>query len=501
MSWYSETSIIPGHIPLIAQGRVENGVGVYKEAYIQKCNEAGFNILNHGLADYDRVIGSCKISQKYNMKLFMRFGFNKNNVYVGGNTTEELNKILPNYKTWQELKTTWVNCITSLLNDSLTSIPDPLDTVIGCMLDDEPVVSYFWGLSMVSHEIWNVYRAIRPSVIPFIFCNLLPDITIGKTSTDLDTQLDRLSGGLNKVQSYLPGYSRVSSYEDFVNQYQDLVNPTVLSFDSYPFKETIDGKPIASSMKRFFSSLIAYNNQLNEQRISFWSTVCCCKFEFNDRSGIIPSPTLGRLRFAAFASLLFGAKGISFWGVTPQDTTDGTPYESPFIIENKTNFLLTSTYYSLKTLNSQIKCFEEILLNSEIMSTVVTKTPPYITDISEIPGLILQRATYGIVASITGDRTGNINIDSNNDYIGGNIGFIVSHILGKEYLYNFIVSMDEKNSQSATFRFAIKNVDLLEPVDMSSHWSSLSSFDVNSGIHLTFSPGDIKIFRTPINTI
>ena len=257
-----------------------------------------------------------------------------------------------------------------------------------------------------------------------------------------------------------------------------MFNPPFIAFDAYPFRE--DKNQQKSSMRSFFNSLIYFQSRKAENGKDFWSTVLTQ--EITDKLGNhYSAPTIGRIRFGAFISLLYGATGLQFFRFFQEEDNNDESYNAAPV---NSYGIKTQTFNYLKTVVQQIKKIEGIILSTKIALTAVTKAPP-LADLTEIPGIKkMRKYNFGVIKKISEETS----------------GFILSHMYNSKYNYIFVVSMNEVKVQTSRFEFQqIEDVEIYENIGsiLDEGWCPVSDQSIKNGRYISFAPSDMVIFRYP----
>ena len=484
MPWYPVSDPISGKLPLIAVGRLNDASGSFSKKYYNLVKDAGLNIVQNGLYSFGHIKQSFLNAKESGVKFFVRFGCP--NVKVSDYSfnpptaaaMEELSKCNPKASIWTETYDNWTSALSQLLDYREECLAngemDPLDLIAGYMIVDEPNAGQMWALSKISHIIWDIFmRKGRLSKLPFVFGNLYPNISGGPSSSAESSALLRYSGGLNKATNYLDGYEVINSYEDYINLYSSLINPPLLSFDAYPFRQDVSDSK--DSMTSFFKSLLSFEKIKKEKGLNFWSTILCCRVISTDGKRDHGIPTVGRMNFAAFVSLLYGAKGLTFWPFVLPDDNENEKYSDAPLTKSGDK---TMIYSYLQSVIPQIHRVEEIFLSSTIALTAVTKTPPQ-TELKDLPGIMVWTSAnnFGAFESLESDG----------------LGFVVAHLYNSSYNYLAVVNMDADKAQTGKFKFREVALEIME----TNNWVKLTQEEVTGGKEIRFNSGSIQIFRYP----
>ncbi|MGN0238216.1 MAG: hypothetical protein ACI4AK_09080, partial [Lepagella sp.] len=110
------------------------------------------------------------------------------------------------------------------------------------------------------------------------------------------------------------GYS--NSYSDYLEEFINKFNPSILSYDYYPVYYELDKlgnpKPIEVNTTSFYQALEIYLQKSKQHGIPFWAHCLCLKHDV-DKKRFFIYPTVGMMRFEAFSALAYGAQGVVYW--------------------------------------------------------------------------------------------------------------------------------------------------------------------------------------------
>lgn len=158
----------------------------------------------------------------------------------------------------------------------------------GYFVADEPGASQFnYFASIVAH-----LRQLDPQHVSYI--NLLPSYNSNATL-------------------------QANSYQQYLSQYMDAVNPSILSYDFSPFRTFGD-------LPDYFRNLAIISHTAKQAGIPFLTIVQAASWDPEVRV-----PTANELRYQTYTTLVYGAQGIShyvYWAAGHQGgmaLVDGTP--------------------------------------------------------------------------------------------------------------------------------------------------------------------------------
>lgn len=178
--------------------------------------------------------------------------------------------------------------------------------VMGYYLRDEPTAAWFKGLATVA----AAFRKLDPHRWPYI--NLFPNCA---SRQQLGT----------------------STYEEYLEEFVRTCRPPILSYDNYWFM-----LPRAQEQRLFWLNLEQMRRCSHEHQIPFWNIILSLG------AIIYREPTAADVRLQAFASLAYGAAGISYFMYFTADV--GNFRRGP--VDQFGNE--TPTWYDVQNVNLQI---------------------------------------------------------------------------------------------------------------------------------------------------
>lgn len=99
----------------------------------------------------------------------------------------------------------------------------------------------------------------------------------------------------------LPTYGPNPSYTDYLTTYIETVNPNFLSYDHYALMDN------GTLREGYFQNLEAMRDAAIKHNLPFWNIV------LGNRHFTYAKPTLDTLRFQAYTTLAYGAKGLAYF--------------------------------------------------------------------------------------------------------------------------------------------------------------------------------------------
>ena len=197
------------------------------------------------------------------------------------------------------------------------------------------------------------------------------------TNTNQDQNLyryERISQTLNQQVGIFTYENMLSSrlskkdkerFEDYLRECCDVLQPTYLMYDRYPFDKAQEGM-----INRYFYDLAVVRKVSRDYKIPFWTFIQAGS-QWNDEMAYFDSegyyPDEGQFDWNINTCLAFGAQGISYF-----------PYIQPywFAYAESTDFDFERNgmlgawgnknrwYYYAKDISTQIQAIDEVLMNS-----------------------------------------------------------------------------------------------------------------------------------------
>lgn len=136
--------------------------------------------------------------------------------------------------------------------------------------------------------------------------------------------------------SYGP-YKHPREYEEFLQEYVDVVNPQVLSYDYYPFRNN-------THSSTFYWDFEVNRKIALRKGIPMWFYIQACQRPGWD------NPTVSMIRYQAFSALAYGAKGIQYF--IYRDIVGKNPEFVNAVVDSESR--PTRKYEGIKALNGEI---------------------------------------------------------------------------------------------------------------------------------------------------
>ena len=226
-------------------------------------------------------------------------------------------------------------------------------------------------------------------------------------------------------------------YEKYVEEYIDLYDARLLSFDYYPFDEN-------TTNAGYFDNLSVIRANALEHNIPFWAFIQAGTNWNNNvntelSATVNDTPTKGEMLWNVNTSLAYGAKGISYFPLIQPPyfsyTTGGTyDYTRNGLIgaNGVANGVADGWYYYAQVANKQIAAVDEVLMNAKSLEILAI-------------GETAQAETGSTVISYKPLKSEN-GIEASNGAIVG-----VFDYQGKTAFY--VVNYDTVNPQTVTLNF------------------------------------------------
>lgn len=432
----------------------------------------------------------------------------------------------PTYKSIESFK----KLISHLLSKKYSNIS-------GWMFPDEPSQSAFWVIKKWQEEVETLDKK------HLFYVNLLPvgaelHQCQGAFSQMTQSEIDALN--LPNYTPLINSTSLSNIYRQYLDEYIKVVRPTLLSSDAYAFchimfkwyrrsgmQMTVYEEKAFSYNPHFFENLAIFK----ESRHSFWTYIQSTveshythiansdEWQF---SSAMPIPTLGRIRFAAFAAIAYGAKGIAYWNMCDrkdffQNNTKYTFTDSPFNAQGQP----TEVSDYVAEVNIAIQKYAKIFLaenpdgsqDSSVNMTIdtyLTNYPfkaPLVYDRESLPSTAQKYSAADMpTVKILKGSIGFLK----NIYVTQLKGFVVSYIKKTNYRtrtveeYMVFVNMDSENSQGLDVEFTKPCHDAMLANIPDVFDEDYESFDLSAAINSVptstnfvwgIAPGDWRIFK------
>lgn len=336
-----------------------------------------------------------------------------------------------------------------------------------------------------------------------IIVNLFPKIDdIEEFNGSFRSYVTTASGEVKVVDTRM---NVIHSYDDYLNKFQEIFEPEVWCYDFYPVRTTPQNPDVqkASINPQFYYQLETFSKTSQTTKRPFWAYCDVMEVKFYNYKGeytiSIPSPTVGLLRFEAFAPLCYGAQGILYWSMflrrsRYQLIEEGTSsrycvlkeeyVSAPFDLygdPDRINFMV------VEEVNSKIMKFSHVFCGGRMLD-------------------VQYYGREGLPEECKNLSRGFADIMS---ISRGGIGFLVSYLRNGEKYYTILLNRDFANSQKATVIFSKKKRNItpyqtspIHPIGKSDSTQKVSGndgvvIDPNEGTSFTIDikPGDMIIFE------
>lgn len=225
----------------------------------------------------------------------------------------------------------------------------------GIMLSDEPGRVMYEDLA----ESRSIFESVLADTSEKLYhVNLFPTYATEKqlwfrSYTDEDVL---------PVESY--------TYEQYLNDFMDMYDPQVLSYDFYPIQGSFP-----ELMGGYFENMSVIRKAALEANIPFWVYIQTCSFSSGQRIS-----TEADLMWNVNTCLAYGAKGIQYFcGVNPQGNFTGSMFD--------VNGNRTEMYDLVKKADEMIAAVDEVLMCSRSEGVIVEGIMPLLngTDRMTLP--------------------------------------------------------------------------------------------------------------------
>lgn len=166
-----------------------------------------------------------------------------------------------------------------------------------------------------------------------------------------------LVGVTNKL--FTGPFSTLPEYLEYFNQ---LIAPEIWSFDFYPI--LIRNGKLQVDYDTFFYDLETFSKISKKTNRPFWSYCETLAMGFVNNSVQYPAATIPYLRFEAFSALAYGAQGIVYWTYGQRKSNDKENYYSALV---NLNGKKTSSWYAAQKVNNEIKRFNNVFYNCNVL--------------------------------------------------------------------------------------------------------------------------------------
>lgn len=222
-----------------------------------------------------------------------------------------------------------------------------------------------------------------------------------------------------------PSHMDGHTYREYMELFQDVLDPSFFPYISYPFTGT-DGNTVVR-YAALFDDLDTFALMSKYTERPFWACVRCMSFKSAD--GSVPPLTEGQLRLVVFSSLAYGAQGLVYWTYRQREDTGTAQYLSAPVDRDGNK---TAVWYLVQKVNNEVKALNSVFCGADLVECRHTGEEQY-------------RGTYSY--GLTGSFGPCDSVRTNGK------GALVSMLNngGKDYLV--IVNHDPFNSQKVVISF------------------------------------------------
>ncbi len=247
-----------------------------------------------------------------------------------------------------------------MITSSLSEITQ-YESFAGILVSDEPGYRMFKQLN----KTIEAYKSVIPGF--YYHTNIFPSYA---------SERQCYRSGSDQTELPSEGYS----YEQYVDDFLEIVNPQVLSYDSYPFKSN------SSISNEYYNNLALIRNKAMNKGIPFWIFIQA--YGAGDRR----VPNEEDILWQVNTGLSFGCKGIQYFCYTqPDETFEGCLVDTD---GNKTDL-----WYYAQRANKQIAYVDEVLMCSLSKGLIFTGIHP--SNISGIDSI----DSYGALTNVSALHT------------------------------------------------------------------------------------------------
>lgn len=325
----------------------------------QAIADCGINLMLYSSTDYIDYPGviekSLDLGEKYNMGVVVRDAEIINMALKGDVTKEMISERLSKY-----------------MNHPAYA---------GVYLVDEPHTDYYHTEGVARNDLYN-YKQLSP-------------ILFQELGTFAYAQAYPSTGGTNEHDRF----------EQYIREYYDVLQPSYLLYDRYPFDKVNVGK-----MDDHFYDLAIIRMVAQEHDIPFWAYFGAGS-QWNDAGIALTNtteyfPDEGQFDFHINTCLAFGVQGMVFFPlVQPYHfslTLDGHDFERNGVLGAMGN--KTRWYYYLQDISGHIRAIDEVLMNS-VNKGVLVYGKQATQDVHEAKeyGAILEGNSWRELKDVEGD--------------------------------------------------------------------------------------------------
>jgi hypothetical protein len=164
---------------------------------------------------------------------------------------------------------------------------------------------------------------------------------------------------VNMFPSYAEGGTGVP-YEQYVDDWIEMVNPNYYSYDSYPLLVYDDDNPLARpEITDYYYNLDLLRSKTREKEIPLWSFIQTVGISGTQGVPDKRTPSREDIRWQVFTNLAFGVKGLQYFCYFTPDK--GNESFTPALIT--TDGQKTERFDYVKEINTEIAAYGDKLLN------------------------------------------------------------------------------------------------------------------------------------------
>ena len=326
------------------------------DEYYKMISEVGINLIVSSFTDYadaPKAIEKClELAGKYGVGMFVTDRNVTRKTEQDEITVEEVAKEIVNYSDY--------------------------DAFCGMYMVDEPQATYYsmGDGSRLIGKYEQLADVLHNKLDILTYCNAFPINDLGRNR---------------------------ESYERYIKEYCDVLQPKVLCWDYYPFDEYRKGQ-----MKVYFYNMDLIRRTAEERNIPFWAYIQAGA-QWNDSWEELPSktpywPNEFQFNWNVNTSLAFGAQGIQYFPLLQ-------PYQFTLAEDGKWDFERngiigaagnkTQWYYYAQEINKHIGAIDEVLMNS-VNKGVIVSGEQAKADMS-LTTCEIKDGTFNQLKSVTGD--------------------------------------------------------------------------------------------------
>lgn len=164
---------------------------------------------------------------------------------------------------------------------------------------------------------------------------------------------------VNMFPHYAEGGAGVA-YEQYVDDWIDMVNPNYYSYDSYPLLVYDEENPLARpEITDYYYNLDLLRSKTRAKEIPFWSFIQTVGISGTEGVPDKRTPSREDIRWQVFTNLAFGGKGLQYFCYFTPD--EGSESFTPALIS--ADGQKTERFDYVKELNQEISVYGDMLLN------------------------------------------------------------------------------------------------------------------------------------------